>query len=490
MNHGIPELCPTQQQALRELHTSLQVSPIAWLASGRGAGRTTVLQQLCRDLDGEFIPFSSFAQQMRVSNPLALEEVFERLISESLFQYPAVVVDDVDLLQEVVDNCGSYPRTNWLAGTLLNCCDFAIKNGRKIILGLQHPPHTIQARGYGVELEEFNDTDYACLARGILPAEVADRLDFSRIHRQATHLTARDLAQACRWLAADPDLSTGRFLEHLTGNGLTSNIHLPGVRQVSLTDLEGMDDLIAALETQVVLPLENDTLATQYGLRPKRGVLLLGPPGTGKTTIGRALAHRLKSRFFRIDGTFIPGTPNFYWKIESVFEQARHNAPAVVFIDDCDAMFQAGQELGLYRYLLTMLDGLESEGCRDVCVIFTAMQLADLPPALLRSGRIELWLETRLPDAEARGRILQRALRGIPADLEGIDMSRLVEATDGFTGADLDPVIADGKKHFVADKLASRPIRAVTDYFLQAAQEVRQNKLRYAAALAAAERAH
>jgi SpoVK/Ycf46/Vps4 family AAA+-type ATPase len=482
----MPQLCPTQQQALTELHAALAVSPITWLSSERGAGRTTVLRQLCADLDGEFVPLANLVMQMRTANPLALEEMFERLISEALFQYPAVVCDDVDLLQEVVDGCGSYPRNNWLAATLQNCCDFAEKNGRRIILGVQQPPHTIRARGYGASLEEFTAEDYEVLTRALLPAEVCDRLDFPRIKRQATHLTALDLAQACRWLAREESLSTERFLDYLTEHGLTSNIALSDVRQVSLKDLQGIDDLIVSLETHVVLPLENDALATEYGLHPKRGVLLLGPPGTGKTTIGRALAHRLKSRFFRVDGTFIPGTDDFYWRIKSVFRQAQHNAPAVVFIDDCDAMFQSGQELGLYRYLLTMLDGLESEGCRDVCVIFTAMELADLPPALLRSGRIELWLETRLPDATARQRIFERLLRGAPADLADLDLPTVVDATEGFTGADLDPVISDGKKLFVADKLRGCPLRPVTEYFLAAAQEVRRNKSRYAEAKAAA----
>ena len=62
------------------------------------------------------------------------------------------------------------------------------------------------------------------------------------------------------------------------------------------------------LETNIVLPLENDALANEFKLRSKRGVLLYGPPGTGKTTVGRAMAHRLKGKFFLIDGTFIAGT--------------------------------------------------------------------------------------------------------------------------------------------------------------------------------------
>ena len=68
------------------------------------------------------------------------------------------------------------------------------------------------------------------------------------------------------------------------------------------------------------------------------------------------------------------------------------NAPAIIFIDDSDVIFETGQETGLYRYLLTMLDGLESASAGRVCLMMTAMDVGNLPPALVRSGRIELWL--------------------------------------------------------------------------------------------------
>ena len=477
-------LCPAQQTTFDRLTASLKISPIAVLDGRHGSGKTTVLQQVCEAQEGFFLPLGALALAMRSANPLALEETFERQVSDALSQYPAVILDDVDLLLNVVEGCGSYPRSGWISGAVTRLCEFAEKNDRKLVFG-GGAPWNVRSRGYGSYIGEYSVADYEFIARKYLPEASANRLDFAHLHRYATHLDAKEIRSACRWLANDAELSTESFIDYLRTQGLSSNVDLAGVRQVTLADLRGMDGLIESLETQVVLPLENDALASEFGLRPKRGVLLLGPPGTGKTTIGRALAHRLKSKFFRIDGTFIPGTSDFYWKIQSVFREAQDNAPAVVFVDDCDAMFQSGQELGPYRYLLTMLDGLESEGCKDVCVIFTAMELADLPPALLRSGRIELWLETSLPDLPAREEILKRKLADAPADLAAIDLQQLVLATEGFTGADLDPVVADGKKLYVADKLRGVTLRPVTAYFLRAADEVRKNKTRYAQALAA-----
>jgi SpoVK/Ycf46/Vps4 family AAA+-type ATPase len=128
------------------------------------------------------------------------------------------------------------------------------------------------------------------------------------------------------------------------------------------------------------------------------------------------------------------------------------------------------------------LDGLESQSMGRVCVMFTAMNLADLPPALVRSGRIELWLETKLPDAQSRHAILVKHLHGLPDDVADVDVSQLVEATAGFTGADLGPVIDDGKNLLAYDKVQKREPKPATAYFLAAIQAIRSNRERYAAA--------
>ncbi|HEV2947266.1 MAG TPA: ATP-binding protein [Gemmataceae bacterium] len=269
---------------------------------------------------------------------------------------------------------------------------------------------------------------------------------------------------------------------------LSSNVDLGEVQTVELHDLRGVDDVIRSLEANIIVPLENDALAAELNLKPKRGVLLAGPPGTGKTTTGRALAHRLKSKFFLLDGTFIAGTNDFYQKVHRLFEMAKQNAPSIIFIDDSDVLFENREEYGpgLYRYLLTLLDGLESETAGRVCVMLTVMDIGGLPPALVRSGRVELWLDMRLPDEVARKEILQQHLSGLPPVLQSIEVDRLASATDGFTGADLKRLVEDGKALFAFDKARSIPSQPITEYFIAAIATVRANKNRYTEAEAKA----
>jgi transitional endoplasmic reticulum ATPase len=216
-------------------------------------------------------------------------------------------------------------------------------------------------------------------------------------------------------------------------------------------------------------------------------VLLYGPPGTGKTTVGRALAHRLKGKFFLIDGTFIAGSSGFYYQIQQVFEGAKDNAPAVIFIDDADAIFEQGEEQAFYRYLLTMIDGLESESASRIGVMLTAMNVNNLPPALVRSGRVELWLEMKLPDAGARRRIIEEHLAQLPEQLRSIQYDEIVQAAEDFTGADLKRMVEDGKALYAFDRVAGSAVRTPTEYMLEAISNGRSNKTRYSQAEEAAQ---
>jgi ATP-dependent 26S proteasome regulatory subunit len=111
--------------------------------------------------------------------------------------------------------------------------------------------------------------------------------------------------------------------------------------------------------------------------------------------------------------------------------------------------------------------------------MMTAMNLSHLPPALVRSGRVELWLEMKLPDAQARRRILQMHMAGIPGELAECDSAQVVAATEGFTGADVKRLVDDAKGLYAFHRATKGELRTGTGYFLEAAKAVRENKQRY-----------
>jgi predicted AAA+ superfamily ATPase len=479
----------TQQAVLDALEGSWPAGNVFVVAGDAGTGKTTVLREVQRRRGGSYLELKDLLAAHGTRHPLALEETFEAWALEALRGHDCVLVDDLHLLANVAEGCGtSYPRSGLLNVPLLNLAVCARDGGKKLVFGTDgHAPGPLHTHAFRFHLPDFAVADYEHLCRAYLGADRAGRLDWAKVHRFAPALNAHQLRFACLRLAGEAGLDTERFLDYLRAHHLASNVDLNEVQPVALRDLRGVDEVVESLEANIVVPLENDELAAEYGLKPKRGVLLVGPPGTGKTTVGRALAHRLRGKFFLIDGTFISGTHHFYGAVHRVFEEAKRNAPSVIFIDDSDVIFESGEELGLYRYLLTMLDGLESARAARVCVMLTAMDVSNLPPALIRSGRVELWLEMRLPDEAARGDILRQHLGPLPA-LAGLDVEALAGASEGCTGADLKRLVEDGKNLLAFDRARGQAPRPATEYFLAAAEDLRDNKRRYAEAEARARR--
>jgi transitional endoplasmic reticulum ATPase len=476
------QLCPVQQAALESLLGGLKIGSIFRVWGGVGRGKSTVLKEVHKQAGGALLGMKDFVDASSDKHPLALEETLYNLVLDALKAHPVVIVDDFHLLDLYHAGCHFYPRSGYLNSVIMALCNYALEANRKLIFSTtSHLAEAAEQRSYSFGIDKFKAEDYAALVNGWLDGTTA-KLDFEKIFRFAPKLNAHQLKAACKWLAGHPSLNTEVFVDYLRSQRLASNVDLEEVRAVDLRDLKGVDDVLRSLEINIVLPLENDALANEFKLRSKRGVMLYGPPGTGKTTVGRALAHRLKGKFFLIDGTFIAGTNDFYKRISQVFEAAKENAPSVIFIDDADTIFEDGEERGLYRYLLTMLDGLESESAGRICVMMTAMNVANLPPALTRSGRVELWLEMKLPNAEARQIIMQQSIAELPRELQEVDMAALTSATEGFTGADLKRLIDDGKAIYAYDKSKRHDLKPPTEYFQKAVEGVRENKQRFAEA--------
>jgi transitional endoplasmic reticulum ATPase len=477
-------LSPAQTSAMDALLQAIQVGKVVHLQSATGLGKTTILRRLQQKLGGIYLNNREMMETAAAKHPLQLEDVIYSVVLKALKGNEIVFVDDFDLVYGLFCCHHSYPRSHFIDVPMLLLCEYAEATGKKLVFAAHHLPASAERRSYPVELPRFQVADYCAIAEAWLGPDLVKPIDFAKVFRFAPKLNAHQIKSACEWLRATrPEpITTEQFIDYLRSKRLAGNVNLEEVEAVDLGQLKGVDDVLRSLGRNIVLPLENDELASELGLRAKRGVLLYGPPGTGKTTVGRALAHRLKGKFFLIDGTFIAGTDDFYNRVHQVFEAAKENAPSVIFLDDADAIFEDGEERGLYRYLLTILDGLENEGAGRICLMLTAMDLAHLPPALVRSGRVELWLEMKLPDTEARGQILRQHLVSLPAHLQSVREEEIVAGTEGFTGADLKRLVEDGKALYAYDRAALKTLQEFTAYLLSAAEGLRDNKKRFAEA--------
>jgi ATP-dependent 26S proteasome regulatory subunit len=448
-------------------------------AATRGRGKSTVLQHLHETAGGILLGIAQFTRSLSDRHPLAIEETFLRVVEDALEGYDLVIVDDLSRITDITEAC-NYRRENLLDAMLVTILNDAAARRKKMIFAVDDDvPQPIAPRALKWSIGDYTPDDYQAVCQVHLGTELAERLDFARIHRFAPAINAHQLKKACLWLRRERGLDTARFLEYLSSQNLTSNVELDEVAPVRWDDLKGVDDLIRELEMKVALPFENGALAAELKLKPKRGILLAGPPGTGKTTIGRALAHRLKGKFFLIDGTMLAGSNSFYDRFGEVFEAAKNNAPSVLFIDDADVIFEGEGNRDFERYLLTILDGMESASAERVCVMMTAMNPSNLPAALVRSGRIELWLETRLPDEDARASILREKLAGLPAAIGDVDVALVAAAARGLTGADLKSVVEDTKLAFAYDQAKGREPELAEDYFFDAIERVRSNRRNY-----------
>lgn len=215
-----------------------------------------------------------------------------------------------------------------------------------------------------------------------------------------------------------------------------------GRAAVNYDDVGGMGDTIQQLREMVELPLRYPELFTRLGVDPPKGVLLHGPPGTGKTRLAQAVANESDASFFTINGPEIMGSGygESEKRLREVFEEAARNAPAIVFIDEIDSIapkrdrVPGEAEKRLVAQLLTLMDGLEA---RSNLVVIAATNRPDaLDEALRRPGRFDREIVIGVPDQNGRREILGIHTRGMPLG-DKVDLDELARTTHGFVGADI-----------------------------------------------------
>ena len=214
------------------------------------------------------------------------------------------------------------------------------------------------------------------------------------------------------------------------------------VPQVSYDDLGGLSKEVAKIREMIELPLRHPELFKRLGVEAPKGVLLHGPPGTGKTMLAKAVAGETSSNFISLGGPEIMS--KFYGesegKLREIFKEAEENAPSIIFIDEIDSIAPKREEVTgeaekrIVAQLLSLMDGLNSRG--KVVVIGATNRPNSIDEALRRPGRFDREIEIGIPDRNGRYEILQIHTRGMPLS-DDVDLKRLADRTHGYAGADI-----------------------------------------------------
>jgi transitional endoplasmic reticulum ATPase len=247
---------------------------------------------------------------------------------------------------------------------------------------------------------------------------------------------------------------------------------------VGWDDIGGLDDAKRELREGIELPLRHPEAFERLGIRPAKGFLLFGPPGTGKTMLAKAVAREAEANFIATKSSDL--LSKWYGESERqvtrLFQRARQVAPTVIFIDEIDSMAPArGGGLGepavterVVNTLLAEMDGLEE--LRGVVVIAASNRPALLDPALLRPGRFDDLVYVPVPEKEGRLHILRIHSRGMPL-ADDVDLNDIAERTEGYTGADLEDIVRRAGLQALRDDLTVE--RVNMRYFEDALKETR-----------------
>lgn len=228
--------------------------------------------------------------------------------------------------------------------------------------------------------------------------------------------------------------------------------------EVGYDDIGGCRRQMAQIREMIELPLRHPTLFKTLGVKPPRGVLLFGPPGSGKTLIARACANETGAFFFLINGPEIMSkmAGESESNLRKAFEEAEKNAPAIIFIDEIDSIAPKREktngevEKRIVSQLLTLMDGLK--GRSNTVVIGATNRPNAIDPALRRFGRFDREIDIGVPDENGRLEIFRIHTRNMKLD-DDVDPEAIARETHGFVGADMASLCTEAAMQCIREKM-------------------------------------
>ncbi|KAJ3604366.1 hypothetical protein NHX12_029107 [Muraenolepis orangiensis] len=245
---------------------------------------------------------------------------------------------------------------------------------------------------------------------------------------------------------------------HYEGEPIRREDEEDSLNEVGYDDIGGVRKQLAQIKEMVELPLRHPALFKAIGVKPPRGILLYGPPGTGKTLIARAVANETGAFFFLINGPEIMSklAGESESNLRKAFEEAEKNAPAIIFIDELDAIAPKREkthgevERRIVSQLLTLMDGLKQRA--HVIVMAATNRPNSIDPALRRFGRFDREVDIGIPDSTGRLEILQIHTKNMKL-ADDVDLEQVANETHGHVGADLAALCSEAALQAIRKKM-------------------------------------
>jgi SpoVK/Ycf46/Vps4 family AAA+-type ATPase len=327
---------------------------------------------------------------------------------------------------------------------------------------------------------------------------IAEDVDFDKLAEMTERFTGADIANVCQEvarLAAVEALETGterkitsqdfikvikRYKPSVTLQMLDEyekfrmdyerkfrgpEIPEDDTEKITLDDIGGYYQVKKELYELLEIQLKYSNLMEQMKIPPIRGILLYGPPGVGKTMMAKALAKTLNVKLIMLSGAEIlyKGYEGAVNAVKEVFNRARENKPAILLLDELDAIAPRRENLKsetskVVNQLLTEMDGIRS--LKEVVVIGTTNRIEDIDPALKRPGRFDRIIYMPLPNKEEREDILQKYIG--KEECKEVHCDKIAEMTEGYSGADLAAIAREAKLKVLREIIKGNVNRKLT----------------------------
>lgn len=471
-------LLPKQQKVLDIIERNIDNVNIFVVRGAAGSGKTLLLEELAQKLSAKTLTIRELLEEAMEMHPLKWEEALYSLLLRFYKKENIALIDDIDMIYQLNLHEGS--QRYGVSKAVFKAIKKSLIHGNKKLICTTTDilPDELVNFACVVKIPQMEPGDLEILLRYNIDITKQIDLDVEKVIKYAPGLSSHQIMTLARIFNKQPTIDTQSVLRAIDELFLSSISPMRKPDVINAQSLIGLDSQIEIIKNSIIAPIEsflqisdksrniqkepennepadgnNDAEAMQsaeaealakYRFKKsppalRKGAVLFGPEGSGKTALGKFIAGLLPNRFLFINGCSCGSCEKLIKKFNDVFALAKKLAPSVIFIDDMEIYLDPKSSLysrEVANYIKSAMDGLTNVFTLPVCVILTATNILNIPGFLLRSGRFDLHIELKLPDEKLRLQIFKKAFLAEQIELDEVTAAHLSEEAETFCYSD------------------------------------------------------